>query len=311
MQQTDSNQETSGFFGTDVTDTLITQVQGYWRGFIESLPNLGFAIVVLLVTWGVSALVKNLIGRALESTKVRPALVDLAQTLTSVLLWILGFLVAMSVLFPSVKPSSILTALGIGGIAVGFAFKDIFENFLAGVMIMLRKPMRVGDYIECEGVEGRIEKIMIRDTYVRDLNDELLLVPNGILYKNPVKVTTDRELRRYEITAGVSYDTDVDEAREVIREAVEGLEGISANEPIDVFAREFNSSSIDFTVRWWADSTQLGMHRTRDKVIASIKRALDDAGIEIPFPYRTLTFKEDLSIRTDAAERDGDEPRKV
>lgn len=297
MQETESKSSNETLFGTDVAGTLLEQVQGYWRGFIEHLPNLVLVIILLLLTWGICRLLQKLLGRGLKSTRVRPALIDLAKTLTSVVLWILGLLIAMSVLFPSVKPSSILTALGVGGIAIGFAFKDIFENFLAGVMIMLRKPMRVGDYIECEGVKGKIEDIMIRDTYVRDLNGELVLVPNAELYKNPVRVCTERDMRRYDVTVGVSYDTNVDEAREVIRDAVEPLEKVAGDRPVEVFACEFNSSSIDFNVRWWASSSQLDMHESRDQVISAIKQALDTAGIEIPFPYRTLTFKEELGLR--------------
>ncbi len=285
----------------NVLGSLADQMESFLEGFVRSLPNIAVAIVLLIVTWVVARVIRRVLGRALKAARVRNALIELAQTLANIGVWIFGILITMSVLFPSVKPSSILAALGVGGIAVGFAFKDIFENFLAGVMILLRKPMRLGDFIECEGVEGKIEEILIRDTYVRQNDGQLVLLPNAMLFKNPVYIRTEKELRRYEIVAGVAYDADVDEAREVIRKAVADVDVVSRDKPIDVFAREFNSSSVDFTVRWWTDSEQREMHQSRDKVIASVKRALDEAGIEIPFPYQTLTFKEPLPIQSKPA----------
>ncbi|MBT8085850.1 MAG: mechanosensitive ion channel family protein [Woeseia sp.] len=280
----------------NVVGSLTTQLENYLESFIRSLPNIAAAIVVLVVTWLLAKGIKKLIEKAMSSAGVRKALIGLSRTVVGVAVWVLGILIAMAVLFPSVKPGSVLAALGVGGIAIGFAFKDIFENFMAGAMIMLRKPMRIGDFIHCEGVEGKIEEIMIRDTYVRQTDGQLVLVPNAMLFKNPVFVRTDEELRRFEIIAGVSYDADVDEAREIIRKAVEKLDIVVDNKPVDVFATEFNSSSIDFRVRWWSNSKPRHFHESRDLVIASIKRALDDAKIEIPYPYRTLTFAEPLKL---------------
>jgi small conductance mechanosensitive channel len=129
------------------------------------------------------------------------------------------------------------------------------------------------------------------------LSGEVTLVPNSILFKNPVEILTDEVKRRHQIIAGVSYDTDLDHAASVIRKSVENVAGIDPDKGIDIFASEFNSSSVDFTVRWWAGSKPRDMWETRDSVIRAIKRGLDDAGIEIPFPYLTHTFKEPLPIK--------------
>ncbi|WP_425409564.1 mechanosensitive ion channel family protein [Hyphococcus sp.] len=292
----------------DVTASLVDQLVNYAEGFIRALPNIGLAIVALLLTWFAAKFAATLIRRALQGAKVRRALVDLLSTLTAIGVWVLGVLIAATILFPSVEPASILAALGVGGIAIGFAFKDIFENFMAGAMIMLRKPMRIGDFIECESVEGKVEEITIRDTYVRQTDDQLVLVPNAMLFKNPVYVRTDKERRRFEIIAGVGYGEDVDKCRDIIQKTVESIEGIDRDRGVDVFAREFNSSSIDFTVRWWTGSKPRDMHESRDKVIAGIKRALDDAGIEIPFPYRTLTFPETLRLSGEDKEENSEKP---
>ena len=140
---------------------------------------------------------------------------------------------------------------------------------------------------------------MLRETHIRKLSNELTIIPNSVLFKNPVEILTDQQDRRHEIVVGVSYDTDLEEARTVIRRAVEPLDVVDDRKPVDLFACEFNSSSVDFRLRWWSGSTQRDMHDSRDQVIRSVKRALDDAGIEIPFPYRTHTFKQAIAVATD------------
>lgn len=232
---------------------------------------------------------------------MRLALKDLLRTLLGVAVWIVGLLLAAVVVFPSITPAQLVGALGVGSIAVGLAFRDIFENFMSGIMIMARKPMRIGDVIEVNDIEGQVEEITIRDTHIRRLDDELVLLPNSMIFKNAVSIKTDRPERRHEIVVGVAYGEDAERARSVILEAVQGLEIISATRGVDVFAREFNSSSIDFTVRWWAGSRPRDMHETRSAVVLTIKAALDREKIEIPFPYRTLTFKHPLEVTSQVA----------
>jgi len=111
---------------------------------------------------------------------------------------------------------------------------------------------------------------------------------------------TDHDRRRHEVVVGVSYDTDLEEARQVIRTAVETADATDKEKPVDIFACEFNSSSIDFRLRWWSGSAQRDMHESRDAVIRSVKRALDEANIEIPFPYVTHTFKEAVPVASEA-----------
>ena len=136
------------------------------------------------------------------------------------------------------------------------------------------------------------------------MDGELVIVPNNHLFANPVKVWTDPDYRRYEVVVGVAYDEDADQARAVIQDALDRLELSDAPKRPQVFARAFGASSIDFTVRWWGDPEPLGFHEGRDRVVTGIKRALDEAGIEIPFPYRTLTFKEPLKLEGAPGESD-------
>ena len=281
---------------------LMEQLRGYVSNFWAVLPQLVIALVVLLLTFGLSRLGSMLIGRLLGRMRLRRSLIEVLQMLVSTGVWLLGIMVAVTIIFPSLTPGKIVTAIGLGSIAIGFAFKDIFENFIAGMLILFREPFRLNDYIECQSIEGKVEEITIRDTHVRQTDGQRIVLPNAMLFKNPVIVRTDRDIRRTTIICGVAYGEDVDEARDVIQKAVAKVETVRDDQPIQIFAQAFGSSSIDFEITWWTGSKPVEIRTSRDQVVAAVKRALDDAGIEIPFPYRTLTFKENLRIdRGDAS----------
>ena len=286
----------------DYVGTLTDQVQGMLRGLVASLPSFAIALVILLITWIVAKFAVRIVDALTGKTTLRPSLKNLVDTLAKLVIWIVGLMIALMVVLPGMTPASLIAGLGIGAVAIGFAFQDIFENFLAGVLIMLREKMRIGDIIECEGITGKVEHITLREMHVRKLSGELTIVPNSILFKNPVEILTDHDIRRHELVCGVSYDTDLDHAAQVIEKSVRSVEGIQLDKGLDIFAVEFNSSSVDFKVRWFAKSTPRGMWESQDKVIRAIKRGLDDAGIEIPFPYITHTFKERVPMGSEPGE---------
>ena len=276
--------------------TLQDQLVDMGEGFVRALPNMAIALVIILIIWIVARIAVRGVSRAIGKTDMRPSLQNLIDTVVKLGIWIIGLMIALIVVMPGMTPASLIAGLGIGAVAIGFAFQDIFENFLAGVLIMLREKMRIGDVIECEGITGKVEHITLRETHVRKLSGELTVVPNSILFKNPVEILTDDSQRRHEVVVGVSYDTQLDRAAEVIRQAVEDVEDVLASKGIDIFAQEFNSSSVDFLVRWWAGSTPRDGWESKDKVVRAVKAALDEAGIEIPFPYVTHTFKETVPV---------------
>ncbi len=276
---------------------LLTQLNEILRASIELLPQLVVAVVVIFLTALLSKFTKFIARQGLERTKLRRSLKELFTLLLSILVWILGLMIAAVIVFPGLTPASILAGLGIGSVAIGFAFKDVFENFLAGIIILFRREMRIGDHIKCNDIEGEVDQIAIRESHIRQTDGQLVIVPNSILFKNPVTVRTDQDIRRVTVICGVAYDVDIETARKVIADAVGACDSvIQDGKPIQVFAQEFAESSVNFEVTWWTRSTPVEVRRSRDQVIAAVKRGLDEAGIEIPFPYRTLTFKEPLSI---------------
>lgn len=268
-----------------------------YRDFLLRIPFFIAGFFVVVLTWLASKILGLLISTVLENrSSVRSSLRDLFKHLASITIWIIGFLLATVVVFPGMTPAKALTVLGLGSVAIGFAFKDIFENFFAGVLILWRYPIEKGDFIQHGEVLGKVEEITIRNTMIRRTDGELVVVPNGQLFKSNVEVLTNRPKRRVRIDCGVGYGEDFDHCRDVIRNAVSGCESISGPKSVEVFANEFGESSINFEVAWWTGATPLEIRKSRDEVIAAIKSSLDKAKVEIPFPYRTLTFADSLKV---------------
>ena len=275
---------------------LTEQLRQFADQAVALTPNFLVAALVLALTYIVARFASLIARKILGRSGARPSLLRAVGTLVRLAIWIAGLLIAATIVFPNLTPTKLVAGLGIGSIAIGLAFKDTFENFLAGFLILLRKPMRIGDDIECEGLSGKVENISIRDTFLRKRSGELVIVPNSHLFKNPVEILTDRDLRRISLVVGVAYGEDVAKAQSVIEKAIGSIDRVDGDTAPEVYAREFNSSSIDFLVRWWTKSAPPDEHASRSEAVIAIKAALDAAGIEIPFPYRTLTFAEPVPI---------------
>jgi small conductance mechanosensitive channel len=204
--------------------------------FIAMLPRIGMALCLLALTWLVIALANRGMQQVLKRTRMRRALAELVIEIADVGIWVVALFIAAAVAFPSVTPANIMTGLGLGTVAIGFAFRDIFENFLAGVLILYREPFRLGDCIECAKIEGFVEEITARDTHLRQTDGQRVVLPNAMLFKNPVTVRTDKDIRRTTIFCRLAFGVDVDAARKVLRQAVEPLDTASKESEVQIFA---------------------------------------------------------------------------
>ncbi|WP_298305150.1 mechanosensitive ion channel family protein [uncultured Erythrobacter sp.] len=280
--------------------TIFDQIDTMVESALASLPFLVIAAVILAITWIVAKFASRISARLIGKIDLRPSLRNLIETLVRLGVWITGMMLAALVVFPNFSPSGLLAGLGIGAVAIGFAFQDFFENFLAGVMIMLREKMQIGDVVKTGEIHGKVEFISLRESHIRAFSGELHVLPNSILFKDPLEVVTDLEERRFEVMIGVAYDTDLERASKVLHKAVEGVDLVSKEKDIQVLADNFGASSVDFRVRWWAASSGSEAVMNRDQVVRAIKRELDKADIEIPFPYITHTFKEAVPMKEKA-----------
>ncbi|WP_348980525.1 mechanosensitive ion channel domain-containing protein [Polyangium sp. 15x6] len=168
--------------------------------------------------------------------------------------------------------------------AIGFALKDILQNFVAGVLLLGRRSFRIGDQIRTGNYEGTVEDIDVRSTRIRTYDNELLVVPNGEVYTRGMIVRTANGPRRVRLGVSISYVDDVDVDREVIRGALSGTEGVMADPAAWVYVESLGPSNVEMTVHFWVEAHQANVLRVLDRAATAVRTALDAAGADATFP---------------------------
>lgn len=277
-------------------------VQGYIEGLVTVVPRIGIAAIVFLVFVAAAAGVARTVRSVLE----RRDRTDLGQLLGSFVRWVVllfGFLVFATIVFPSIRPADLLSTLGIGSVAIGFAFKDVLQNWLSGLLILYRRPFRPSDQIVSGGFEGTVERIEARATLIRTYDGELVVIPNSDIYTRAVTVRTAFPRRRSEYDVGIGYGDDVEKACAVILEALAQVPEIEREPPPEAVPWALEGSAVIIKVLWWSDPQRLAVVRTRGRVVAALKQALAQAGVDLPFPTRMVLLHDQTE------EADGDRAR--
>ncbi|WP_367106485.1 mechanosensitive ion channel family protein [uncultured Psychrobacter sp.] len=266
--------------------------------FVERIPYFIAALAVMLVFWLLSIIFKKLVHKILGSHSRHQNLVKVFQRVGSALIFFVGFMIAMVVAIPGFTPAKLIGALGIGSVAIGFAFKDIFQNLLSGILLLLSEPFRIGDQIVSGDYEGTVEDIKIRATTIRTYDGRQVVIPNSDLYTSALTVNTAYRQRRLQVAVGIGYEDDIETAKAEILQALNQADTVSKKAEPSVIATGFGDSTIDLMVRWFIDNgTQANKVASIHQVIVEVKKALDNADINIPFPIRTLDLS-DPSVKS-------------
>ena len=274
---------------TRAFDLLYDKLVGWLQQLIVMLPNLVIAAILLVLTFFVAGLVQRMVHRFLPRVSVGETLNNLVSTMLYVVTLLLGIFFVLTVLNLDKTVTSLLAGVGIIGLALGFAFQDIAANFISGVIIAVQRPFNVGDVIQTDSFFGTIERISLRTLDIRQITGELVIVPNRKVFENPLINFTQQTTRRVDLECGVGYESDLEQVRDVVLEAVAGVPGRITERNVEVMFTEFADSSISFQVRFWVPfRRQVDYVGARSEAIIRIKKAFDAAGIVIPFPIRTL-----------------------
>ena len=276
-------------------DIFMKTINNLAKQFMDRLPYIFIAVIFLVITHYAVKFSAYLVEKSLRRLWIRANLVLILRKLYSIIVWLISILIVNSILFPSVTPANILATLGLTSIAVGLAFKDIFENFLAGILILLREPFHTGDYIETKDQDGVVEHVSVRNTHLRRSDGVHIVVPNAYLFSNPIRVLTDLLSRRQHKTCIVSLTEDIEKSREIITAAVNQCNTVIKEKGIQVYVGQLSSSGISFEIYWWCASKPADIRHSVDEVLSSIKKALDSANIEVSHTY-SLDFENSLSI---------------
>lgn len=269
----------------------IERIDSWLDGGIRLLPNILVALVIFILFYGLGLLARSLILRQSHRRKRD----NLGEVLGSFIKWaiiLLGFLLAATIVLPSLKPADLITGLGVSSVAIGFAFKDILQNWLAGLLILLRQPFNIHDQIEVNGHEGTVQRIETRATIIKTYDGQRIVIPNSQIYTNAVRVITAHRYRRSEYDIGIGYDDDLDLACQLLTSAVANVTQVEAAPEVEVLPWELAPSWVTLRVRWWTHSHKADVNRVHAKVIRTIKMTLDEAGIEMPSDSLTCVVRQ-------------------
>lgn len=262
-------------------------VTSAWDTLVEGLPRAGIALAVLVLFVLAGKVVRPFVRRRLARYR-SPSFANVFAKLTSTLLTTVGVLLALTILFPSVKPVDVLTGAGVATIALGIAFQSILGNLLAGILLLFRQPFRGGDQVSIGDVSGTVEEINIRETVLRTYDGRRVLIPNDTVYSEVLTVQTAHPLVRTAMCVGVAYEADLDQARGLALGAVAAVPGVAPEPAPEVLVTRLGESTIDLEVLVWSQPHQLELRRTADAAMRAVKAAFDGAGIEMPAPIVAL-----------------------
>jgi len=269
----------------DAYSTIDKFVDGFW----ERMPYLCIALIVITIFWLLSKLFKFFVRRTLENrTYTRQNLVLVLNRVGSTAIIFFGFLIAMVIAIPGFTPAQLMSALGIGSVAIGFAFKDIFQNLLSGILILLGEPFKIGDDIIVNNMEGTVEDIQIRATFLRSPDGRRIVIPNATVYTSAVTVNTAYQRRRCEFMVGIGYEDDVQKAKDIILKLLDKDQRILSQPGFTVNVSALADFSVNLTVRWWVDTTQVVTAASISEIQERVLEAFADNNISIPYPVQEV-----------------------
>lgn len=254
--------------------------------FLLFLPKLVTSLVVFVVTLYLAAIISRLARKAMVGRRMPAHVIEPLGQLVRLAIVTLGTITALQQVDFDV--TAFVAGLGIMGFAVGFALQDIAQNFVSGILLLVQRPFSVGDFIQVESFQGHVQEINLRATRLTTLDGEDVLIPNRIVYANPITNYTLTESRRVQIPVGVAYDSDLDLVAKVVIDTVSSLPLVLADPPPQVSINNFGDSSIDLTAFVWVDARTVMPNAVKHVVVTALKKAFDANGIDIPFPIRTL-----------------------
>lgn len=246
--------------------------------------NLIAAIAIFVIGRWIAMAVHKIVVKGLEKAKLEPILVRFLGNIVYTLLLIFVVLAAISQV--GVQTTSLIALLGAAGLAVGLALQGSLANFAAGILIIIFRPYRIGDFVEGGGVAGTVDEVQIFTTVLKSPDNRRIIVPNGQMMSGTIVNFSAHPTRRVDLTASVSYDDDSDKVRRVLTEILAADERVLAEPAPNIRMMTHADSSIDWIVRPWVNASDYWP--VYFDLTEQIKRRFDEEGISIPYPQRDV-----------------------
>lgn len=271
--------------------SIIEKLDTWLDGFIKALPNILVGIAVFIIMLYVAKWIGRAVKRLLKN-RGRQNFGEILGGFTRYALILAGVLMSLTIMSPNISPADLIASLGVSSVAIGFAFKDILQNWLAGILILMRQPFEIGDQIVINGFEGTVDRIETRATIITTYDGQDVVIPNSEIYTNAIVVKTAHEIIRSQYDIGMGYDQDFHKGIKILKETVESIEGVSKDKPVEALVWDQADSWLTIRLRWWTKSDRASVVHIRSEVILKTQEAMDEAGIELPFPTLVEIKKE-------------------
>lgn len=265
-------------------EQYIESIMNWVWGFI---PNLVLAILILVIGLWIIKFLNRMIHKLFQIKDYDETLESFAQSFIKITLKVLLFVLVITQL--GVKSSSLVALVGAAGLAIGLALQGSLANFAGGVLILLFKPFKVGDFISAQGVDGVVKEISIFTTKLNTFGNQVAIIPNGQLSNNSIINYDVENTRRDKIDVGIGYSSNIKIAKDILLKICADNENILTDPAPEVYVGELADSSVNLTLRFWANNDVFWAAHFH--VLEELKYRFDEAGIEIPFPQRDVHTK--------------------
>lgn len=274
---------------------MIEQFQNYEEHISKAIdwvwklvPNIILAILLLIVGLWFVRFINKMVRKFFERKDYDPTLESFLQSFISIVLKVLLFVLVVTQL--GVKTSSLIAIIGAAGLAIGLALQGSLSNFAGGVLILLFKPFKIGDWISAQGVDGSVKEISIFNTKLNTFGNQLAIIPNGQLANGNIVNYSAEPIRRDNYTVGIGYGSNIKKAKDILLDLCANDERILKEPKPEVYVAELADSSVNLSLRWWAKNENFW--GAKFNLIEQSKLKFDEAGIEIPFPQRVIHSQE-------------------
>lgn len=260
-------------------DKILSFVEGLADKILNYLPTLFWAIGILAVGTILNRIIMNLFAKGVEKSRLDKTVHKFLAAVIKILITALTLIIVLTVL--GIPMTSIITVLGTAGVAVGLALKDSLSNVAGGVILLINRTIKVGDYVQINSYEGVVDEISILYSKITTVDNKDIFFPNGLIATSPFVNYSSEGKRRVDHTFGISYDNDYRKAIEVIKKVIEEHNLILKNEDVFVRLSELSSSSLDINVRVWVKNADYWT--VYFDLIEQVKDKFDEEGIIIPY----------------------------
>tara|TARA_R110002020_G_scaffold9874_15_gene38448 strand:+ start:7116 stop:8006 length:891 start_codon:yes stop_codon:yes gene_type:complete len=275
----------------DSISNLWDKLDGWLDAIILKLPNFAVAILVMVVFYFIAKGIRKFSYRVLFRKITEESIKQMLSRIMYAIVLIIGFFIALGVMQLDKVLTSVLAGAGVVGLAIGLALQGTLSNTFSGLMLSFLPKVRIGDFIEAQDKSGYVDEINLRNITLRQTDNEYVIIPNSIFIENPFTNYSLSDRSRIDVSCGVGYESNLQKVEDLVTKIISENFEQKENEGVEFFFTEFGDSSINFVTRFWISSTKPKPKlEAKHKAIKLIKKNFDEAGINIPFPIRTLDF---------------------